>query len=1230
MPTPQKSSQSKTVKKKQIKKSPHSKKTAQKTSTKKLTKLPRGSKTSRATTKSVTSVVTRPSTQPEFPIVGIGVSAGGLKAKQALEASEREQRSLAQMNAGVLNALLAHIAIVDAKGVVLSVNESWKRFASENGFKDMNFGIGRNYIAVCKNAHGYGAEEAQAVGKGLKAVLAGKLKSFAFEYPCHAPKEQRWFRVMISCFSEAKRMGAVVMHLDITERRQAQEALEKEQQFISTILDTAGALVVVLDPEWRILRFNRACENLTGRNIEEMRGKTFIDLSVVSGEDAQEVKNLLLSFKGRQFPKSFESAWVDQNRQLHWIRWSNTVVTDKEGKTENIIATGIDITNRKRAEGALSREQKFISAVLNTAGALVVVLDRRGKIVRFNRACEELTGHSFEDVLGKRIWDFLLPPEEILAVKKVFEDLRKEALPNQFESHWITKDNQTRQIAWSNTVLINDKGEVDHVIGIGIDVTERRKAEQTIDRLWRQNELILHSVGEGIYGIDSSGKAIFFNQAAERLTGWNAEELLGQVIHPVLHHTKLDGTPYLWEECPIYFSLKKGETHQIATDIFWRKDDTHFPAEFTSTPIYSENGNIEGAVVTFNDITERKKAEAALLNSEKKAHRQLAELNLLYDTTPIGLCFMDADLRFVRINQALASINGPSIEEHIGRTLEEVIPNLVAQVKPIYLKVLETREPVLNLQVHGVTPAEPAQERDWLASYLPVIEEGNVLGVTTVVQDITERGQAEQALRESEARLNEAQHIANIGSWELDLVTNKLIWSNEIHRIFEMDPKCFGATYEAFLATVHPEDRDSVNHAYTESVKNNTPYDIVHRLLFSDGRIKFVHERCENFYDGEGNPVRSHGTVQDITAQKQAETKVRESEERFQAFMNHSPTVAFLKNEKGQYVYVNQLWEEKLHLSSTDCLGKTDLQLFPPDVARIFKEHDQEALTTREVLETEETTLDETGKVRYWWVMKFPVYGKEGQLMLGGVALDITFRKVAEEALQQREVELQESQEVLQALGGKLISAQEDERRRISRELHDDMNQRLAVLALNIQSAQKGIDTVSPAYRTLQKLYDGVSSLSDDVRHLAYQLHPSILDDLGLKVALQSFVDDFSKWEGIPVVFTSTDISFSLPQEIGSCLYRVTQECLRNIARHAQATQVDVKLIEEDEGLRLFVKDNGKGFKVEETRAGKAGLGLIGMQERVRAVQGTYELKSATGKGTEITVWVPIPKAGSS
>jgi putative nucleotidyltransferase with HDIG domain/PAS domain S-box-containing protein len=135
----------------------------------------------------------------------------------------------------------------------------------------------------------------------------------------------------------------------------------------------------------------------------------------------------------------------------------------------------------------------------------------------------------------------------------------------------------------------------------------------------------------------------------------------------------------------------------------------------------------------------------------------------------------------------------------------------------------------------------------------------------------------EEALRKRELQLNEAQHLAHIGSWELDLISNHLTWSDEIYRIFEISPKAFEASYEAFLQAVHPDDRTMVDKAYTDSVKNKTPYEIDHRLLMRDGRIKFVHEQCETFYNGKGDPVRSIGTVQDITEQNKREEQMEQS-----------------------------------------------------------------------------------------------------------------------------------------------------------------------------------------------------------------------------------------------------------------------------------------------------------------------------------------------------------------
>ncbi len=147
-------------------------------------------------------------------------------------------------------------------------------------------------------------------------------------------------------------------------------------------------------------------------------------------------------------------------------------------------------------------------------------------------------------------------------------------------------------------------------------------------------------------------------------------------------------------------------------------------------------------------------------------------------------------------------------------------------------------------------------------------EDGEIIGLFGIARDITERKKIEDELRKSEARLMLAQRIAHVGNWELDLVSNKLWWSDEIYRIFEVDSNNFGASYESFLAVVHPDDRDMVNSAYLNSLKSRAPYDIEHRLLLQDGRIKYVHERCETVYGSDGAPLCSVGTVQDISEWK--------------------------------------------------------------------------------------------------------------------------------------------------------------------------------------------------------------------------------------------------------------------------------------------------------------------------------------------------------------------------
>ena len=187
-----------------------------------------------------------------------------------------------------------------------------------------------------------------------------------------------------------------------------------------------------------------------------------------------------------------------------------------------------------------------------------------------------------------------------------------------------------------------------------------------------------------------------------------------------------------------------------------------------------------------------------------------------------------------------------------------------------------------------------------------------------------------EELRREKAKLDEAQHVGGMGSWELDLVENVLTWSDEMYRIFEIDPERFGASYEAFLDALHPDDRERVNQVYTRSLETREPYEVEHRLLFPDGRIKHVIERCETFRDAAGGLLRSVGTTQDITGRVDAEAEIRRLEREFSSLAENLPDIVSRFDRDLRRIYVNPEIERSTGMSRESLLGKTHLELGMP------------------------------------------------------------------------------------------------------------------------------------------------------------------------------------------------------------------------------------------------------------------------------------------------------------
>ena len=284
-------------------------------------------------------------------------------------------------------------------------------------------------------------------------------------------------------------------------------------------------------------------------------------------------------------------------RLFSWRKWKNLILRT---------------TKHKRAKDELRESEARYRAVVDTASDAIITITPDGMIHSFNRGAEHIFGYKAEEVLGQLFT--LIMPERfrehcMLGVRRYLETGKSKVVGSTVEL--IGLRNNGREFPVELSLGEVHEGGDRLFAAIIRDITERKRAEEDLRELSRQNEMVLNSVGEGIFGLDLHGKATFINPAAALMTGWDIEELLGQRLHDFLHHSRPDGTPYPPEECPIHAAFKTGVTLSRDNEVFWRKDGTNFPVEYVSTPIL-EGDKILGAVVTFKDVTERKALEKKL------------------------------------------------------------------------------------------------------------------------------------------------------------------------------------------------------------------------------------------------------------------------------------------------------------------------------------------------------------------------------------------------------------------------------------------------------------------------------------------------------------------------------------------------------------------------------------------------------------------------------------------
>jgi PAS domain S-box-containing protein len=342
---------------------------------------------------------------------------------------------------------------------------------------------------------------------------------------------------------------------------------------------------------------------------------------------------------------------------------------------------------------------------------------------------------------------------------------------------------------------------------------------------------------------------------------------------------------------------------------------------------------------------------------------------------------------------------------------------------------------------------------------------------------------------------------------------------------------------------------------------------------------------------------------------KDLERQVNERSREISGILRYTPAVVYIKDKEGKYLMVNSRYEELFNIRNEEIRGKTAHDIFPKELADQFQADDLQVFAERRARQVEEQVTLKDG-LRTYISVKFPLYDEKDSVYgVCGIATDIT--------------ELKKVQDQLRRLSGSIMAGQEKERAAIARELHDELGQVLTALRMDcVWMRDRLKETDVKASKRTFAMCELIDQTIDDVRSIAVRLRPGVLDDLGLTDALEWYTTDFEKRTGIACTFNHFDVP-EVNDMVATAAYRITQEALTNVARHSNATHVDVTLQAKEGRLTLEVVDNGRGFSIEGLEESEC-LGMAGMRERASLVGGSLEIQSQAGTGAKVFFALPF------
>ena len=983
---------------------------------------------------------------------------------------------------------------------------------------------------------------------------------------------------------------------DIGNRKKSEETLRYQARLLESVSDA----VTSLDIDRKIVSWNKACEELYGFKQEEVLGKRIPELVTFEFPFTTTEDVFKQVYKEGQWKGEFNFIHPKTEVKTYLLS-SLSVLKNKAGDISGIILTSKDITERKKTEEEIRISHERFELIAQATNEAVWDHDFYKNETWGNKKLYSLYG--FESETAKINFEMFLerihPDERNDVAERLKKAIEASETSLSDEFRFRTANGEYKNFYDRAYIKYDESGKPLRILGAMQDITERENAKKAIQESEEKYRTLVEQANDGIFIADKEGRFLIVNSSGYNMSQYSQAELINMSIYDLV-------LPEDIKKDPFHFPEMMNNKVARAERRLKRKDGTLLDVEVTAKFI---SGNRFLAFV--RDVSETKKADKALRESEER-YRALVE------NAPEALVVMDVEKqKFVSVSESATKLFKMSKEELLKVGPVAVSPEyqpdgrLSSEAVMDYLgRAINGGKPVFEW-MHFDKNGDQVPCEVWLVR-LP--SENEVLIRGSII-DITERKKAEKALEESFSVLEAT----------LESTADGILVANSQGKIIRFNKKFAELWHIPQDILLKGDDNKAIDFVldqlktpenFLSKVKElyaqpeAVSFDI---LEFKDGRV------FERYSQPQLIKEQSPGRVwsfRDVTERKKSEEELQLSEQKYKLLFYNNPSPMWMTTIPDLYIIdVNEsaikhygyTREEFLKLNAKDLRPAEDVEHFVAEVKKMKPGINN--------------TRAWRHKKKDGTIIHVEIYSHEilyeGKRVWLGLSHDVTEKFKARELLQK-------SYEEIRLLASNLQSIREDERTNIAREIHDELGQQLTGLKMDLHWLSRKIKNEDEEiHNKMKESIELINATITSVRKIATDLRPSILDDLGLIAALEWQGEEFEKRSGTKVEFINKAGDLPVRPEVATGIFRIYQELLTNIARHANARLVTASLYIDEKTLWFSIKDNGVGFNAE-TISNKKTLGLLGIKERTLLMGGTYEIKTRPGEGSETIISIPL------